>query len=188
MFFNPNFRRTSPPMNMPFYQGSNNMQAPQSFLPNLMNPERPFAEEMKNENNLQKSYISNELESFLQQFMQDEKNASSYYERLAEKTEIEKNKKILYSISKNALEEINFAKKACNSLSIKAIEPQEKSINTIVTFSGGIALALEEEGNGLNKLSQMLDNENSEINERLTPFVLRKLSRINSLYLIHYNL
>lgn len=198
MFFNSGFRGTNQPfnnMNNPFYQ-NNNMNRPNNmpFIPNLLNPERPFANDTatfnsENSSNTQaKAYINPQLKDYLQQFIQDEKNASYYYERLAEKTEIEKNKKLLYSISSNALEEINHAKKFCSSYSISLNEPIEKSVNTLVTFSGGVALALEEENNALNKFSSMLDNENSEANSKLTPFILRKLSRINNLYLIYYNL
>lgn len=180
IFFNQPTRRNT----MPYFQNQNNMRFNQGFIPDLSNPYRPFADEEKNEKIITK--IDSTISDGICEFMQNEKNASKYYDKLAEKTNLEKNKKILYNISKNAAEEINYAKKICSSLSIKIKEPTEKNINTSVTFLDGISLALEEENNALNNLSSMIENSNGEISQKITPLILRKFSRVNNLYLILY--
>lgn len=190
MFFNQPYRRTPNQMYQPFFPNfQNNFNPNLNRLPDFSNPNRPFADEAMNKpEQIIIPKIDSKISDGLCQFMQNEKNASKYYEKLAEKTNVEKNKKILYTLSQNAVEELNYTRKICSSLSINITEPIDKSVNTLVTFNGGIALALEEENKSLNELALMIESDNNDINNKLTPIILRKLSRVNNLYLIYTNL
>ncbi len=187
MFFNQPFRR-NPNMIYPNYfqniQSNRNMPCG-NFITETSAINRPF--ENTEPENKAANKINSEFSQEIYQFMQNEKNAVIYYDKLAEKTNIDKNKKILYSISQNAAEEVNYARKLCTELSIEIKEPQQRNVNTSISFRAGIALALEEENKALGSLSSMLEN-NGKTALWLTPIILRKLSRVNNLYLIRSNL
>lgn len=209
MFFNQPFMNM-PPQGCPYrFNRANNSimlsrQSPQgSHLPAFFNtPEsspvsnfmenaeikRPFEQDTKIPFTNLGDTESSQLAEGIGSFAQNEKNAVQYYSSLAEKTGIEKNKKILYDISRSAEEEINHAKKISSLLSLNITEPEERNVNTFIPFSKGIILALEEENKAINELSSLLAADSASLSLHITPFIIRKLSRLNYLYLIHTNL
>lgn len=177
-----------------------NQQMPQQIQPQIQNSEitlKPLTEEefSKINEEIQENIEKNRQQIFpvnqpkekdkillyLQQFIQDEKNANIFYTSLANNCNNNYYKNKLQEIGKECDTETNSLKKYYKSLENEDFEPEDLQINTNIPLKQGLLLAIEEEIASYNKICNILDEQPFEDTREFYKMALKKLSRINSI-------
>lgn len=137
------------------------------------------------EKNRQKALPINEpkekdkIINYLQQFIQDEKNANIFYTSLANNCNNNYYKDKLQQIGKECDTEKNSLKKYYKALKNEDFEEENLNINTNIPLKQGLLIAIEEEIGSYNKICSILDEEPFEDTREFYKMALKKLSRIN---------
>lgn len=99
-----------------------------------------------------------ESAELLKRLIQDDRNASVYYQYLSEIAPTDSAKETLQSIAKDNEKRCQKYQHILQGLHNMSFEPQSTDINTTVGFNTGVQIAVSEEGKILEAMAELIDN------------------------------
>ncbi len=121
----------------------------------------------------------------IQEFAQDERNASIFYRYLAGLSEFDDDRTILDEISNESTANSHAFGLLYHEFAGKEHSIAETQINTIVPYARGVRLAIEEESRALRRLSDIAETICNEKNySKIHSLLYRKVSRLSLLHLL----
>lgn len=139
----------------------------------------------KNISSTQKNKNTEEICKYIEEFIQDETNASIFYNQLSNKCRNNLYTDKLLYISNECMLQCNDLKSYYKNISSKQFEPKAIPINTNISFKAGLSLAIEEEMKSYDKICKIIDNVSSKDTDIFYKMALKKLNRINFIQHIH---
>ncbi len=118
----------------------------------------------------------------IEQFIQNERNGSVFYENMSRYAPWEEHKKILQSLSENCNAKLERFKTMYKAYSTEVFDAQETEVVTNVMFRDGILLAIREESAAINELADLNGYIRSEkLCKELGALINKKISDLGML-------
>lgn len=137
--------------------------------------------------NVQKPENSDALCSYIQDFIQDEANASIFYNELSKKCEHTIYRDRLKNICDDCSLECNTLKSYYEDINNEKFEPKSIPINVNMPFKIGLFLAIEEEIKSYDRLCKIIEEFPPQDTRLFYKMALKKLSRINTIQYMTIN-
>lgn len=135
----------------------------------------------KNVFNIQKPKNVDKVCKYVEDFIQDELNASIFYNELSKKCENKIYRNKLQNIYEECILECNNLKAYYEDIKNEKFEPKCIDINVNIPFKNGLFFAIEEEIKNYDKLCKIIEELPSQDTRIFYKMALKKLSRINNI-------
>ena len=127
------------------------------------------------------------VNSYIEQFIQNESNANIFYNHLSNKSDNDLYKTRLKNISDDCILECNSLKSFYKEVNEKDFETKNVNINVNIPFKDGILLAIEEEIKSYDKICKIIEQVPQKETNIFYKMALKKLNRINNIQYMAIN-